>query len=151
MKSDTPSGVGSNGSSTIRVVKDRAGQVLGQTTGTARQPLWATMRVRSDPETGDVNIKLSADADSGDPDHAQIALRTIHQVMSKQDGLSLRSVTEAAGMGNSTARRAVNMSVEIGIVAMKLGPRNSQLHSIVDRAAAARLLGESWVLEACRP
>ncbi|WP_236244523.1 AAA family ATPase [Streptomyces sp. CC210A] len=132
LENRTAFGVGCTGRSTVRIAKDRPGQLRRHALPHSSGMHWfADFVLKSHDETF-TEAALYRPVENDGPFRPTVLMRKVcDALLGAPEPLSVRGVQDRVGGNKDAVRTALARLVDEGFVAVEAGPRNSQMHRVV--------------------
>jgi len=132
LENRTPFGVGVTGKSTVRISKDRPGQLRRHGLPHSSGMHWfADFTLQSHDETF-AEASLSAPSEDTGPFRPTALMKKVSDALAgAREPLSVRGVLDRVPGKQDGVRRALAALVDEGNVSVTAGPRNAQLHQLI--------------------
>ncbi|MFE1127747.1 MULTISPECIES: AAA family ATPase [unclassified Streptomyces] len=131
LENRSPFGVGVTGRSTVRIAKDRPGQLRRHALPHSSGLHWfADFELRSHDETF-TEARLHTPVEDTGPFRPVVYMKRVADALTTASSpLSVRGVQDRVGGGKELVRTALARLVDEGFVTVQDGPRGSQLHQL---------------------
>jgi hypothetical protein len=132
LENRTPFGVGVTGKSTVRIAKDRPGQLRRHALPHSSGMHWFADFTLDSADEKNAVARLFPPIEHTGPFRPTGVMRKVSDaLLSAREPLSVRGVQDRVGGKADIVRKALALLVDEGFVSVATGPRNAQLHSLV--------------------